>query len=57
MAQLDHFVGGGPTVYLMVAGGIAIICLLPRVTKAVPPPLVAIVTIVVFTHNLAIGVL
>lgn len=45
MAQLDHFVGGGPTVYLMVAGGIAIIYLLPRLTKSVPSPLVAIVAI------------
>jgi SulP family sulfate permease len=45
MAQLDHFVGEGMTVYLMVAGGIAIIYLFPRLTKVVPSPLVAIALI------------
>ena len=45
MAQLDHFVGEGLTVYLMVAGGIAIIYLFPRLTKVVPSPLVAIVAV------------
>ncbi len=44
-AQLDHFVGEGVTVYLMVGGGIALIYLFPRVTKVVPSPLVAIVVI------------
>jgi sulfate permease, SulP family len=42
-AQLDHFVGGGMVVYAMVAVGIAIIYLLPRVTTVIPSPLVAIV--------------
>jgi SulP family sulfate permease len=42
MAQLDHFVGLGTTVYVMVAAGIAVIYLLPKLTKAVPAPLVAI---------------
>jgi sulfate permease, SulP family len=45
MAQLDHFVGGGTTVYLMVAGGIAVIYLLPKLTTVVPSPLVAIVLV------------
>ena len=45
MAQLDHFIGGGMTVYLMVAGGIAIIYLFPKLTTVVPSPLVAIVAI------------
>ena len=44
-AQLDHFVGGGIIVYAMVAVGIAIIYLLPKVTTAVPSPLVAIVVV------------
>jgi SulP family sulfate permease len=45
MAQLDHFVGEGMTVYLMVAGGIAIIYLFPKLTKVVPSPLVAIAAV------------
>ena len=45
MAQLDHFIGGGMTVYLMVGGGIAIIYLLPKATTVLPSPLVAIVVI------------
>jgi sulfate permease, SulP family len=44
-AQLDHFIGGGLVVYAMVAAGIAIIYLLPRLTTAVPSPLVAIVVV------------
>ena len=44
-AQLEHVVGGGATVYLMVAAGVAIIYLFPRVTTAVPSPLVAIVVV------------
>ncbi len=45
LAQLDHFVGGGPIVYGMVAGGIAIIYLFPKITTAVPSPLVAIIVL------------
>jgi SulP family sulfate permease len=45
MAQLDHFVGEGMTVYLMVAGGIAVIYLFPKLTKVVPSPLVAIAAV------------
>ncbi|TPG59025.1 SulP family inorganic anion transporter [Roseomonas nepalensis] len=43
LAQLPEFVGAGPVFYAMVAGGLAIIYLLPRVTRAVPAPLVTIV--------------
>ncbi len=42
LAQLEHFVGKGVAVYVMVALGIAIMVGLPKVTKAVPAPLVAI---------------
>lgn len=42
VAQLDYFVGDGLTVYVMVAGGIAIVYLFPKLTKAVPSPLIAI---------------
>ena len=45
MAQLGEFKGAGLTVYAMVAAGLGIIYLLPRVTKAVPSPLVAIVAL------------
>ena len=45
MAQLPHFIGHGPTVYAMVALGIAIIVGLPRLTTAIPAPLVAIAVI------------
>jgi SulP family sulfate permease len=45
VAQLDHIVGGGPAVYLMVVAGVAIIWLLPKVTTVVPSPLVAIAVI------------
>ena len=43
MAQLPEFKGAGWMMYAMVAGSLAIIYLLPRLTKAVPSPLVAIV--------------
>ncbi len=45
LAQIDHFVGLGTAVYVMVALGIAILVGLPRLTTAVPAPLVAIVTL------------
>jgi SulP family sulfate permease len=47
MAQMPEFKGAGWLVYAMVAAGLAIIYLLPRVTKAVPSPLVAIVVLTV----------
>ncbi len=45
MAQLPELIDVPPAVYLMVAAGLAIIYLLPRVTKAVPSPLVCIVVL------------
>jgi SulP family sulfate permease len=47
MAQLPELRGVGGTTYAMVAAGLAIIYLLPRVTKAVPSPLVCIVVLTV----------
>jgi SulP family sulfate permease len=44
-SQLPHFVGESWAMYAMVAGALAIIYVLPRFTKAVPSPLVAIVVI------------
>jgi SulP family sulfate permease len=43
MAQLPEFIDAGPIFYAMVAGGLAIIFLLPRLTTAIPSPLVTIV--------------
>ncbi|MGY0561111.1 SulP family inorganic anion transporter [Luteimonas sp. A277] len=43
MAQLPELIGVPWTVYVMTAAGLAIIYLLPRLTRAVPSPLVAIV--------------
>jgi len=43
MAQLTNFVGANWVMYAMVAGTLAIIYGLPRLTKAIPSPLVAIV--------------
>src|SRR5690606_39861628 len=45
VAQLPHFVGESWQMYIMVAGALAIIYILPRFTKAVPSPLVAILVI------------
>jgi SulP family sulfate permease len=45
MAQLPQFAGAGWPVYAMVAGGLAIIYGLPRLTRAVPSPLVAIAVV------------
>ncbi|GLI27488.1 sodium-independent anion transporter [Agromyces rhizosphaerae] len=45
MAQLPHLLGVPALVYPLVAAGIIIIVLLPRLTKIVPAPLVAIVII------------
>jgi SulP family sulfate permease len=46
-SQLTHFVGEKWVMYAMVAGALAIIYILPRFTKAVPSPLVAIVVITI----------
>jgi SulP family sulfate permease len=45
IAQLPQFVGVTWHTYAMIAAGLAIIYLLPRLTKAVPSPLVAIVVL------------
>ncbi|WP_205175651.1 SulP family inorganic anion transporter [Bacillus pakistanensis] len=53
MAQLEQFVGATWVMYALVAGALAIIYLFPRITKAVPSPLVAIIiiSIVAITTN------
>ncbi len=49
MAQLPHFIGAGPGVYLMVLAGLAIIYLFPYITKVIPAPLVAITVLTLYT--------
>jgi SulP family sulfate permease len=49
LAQVPHLVGVPWLVYPMIAAGIALIVVLPRVTTVVPAPLVAIVALTAFT--------
>ncbi len=56
MAQLPQLVGVTWHTYAMVAGGLAIIYLLPRVTKAVPSPLVAILVLSAISISLGLPV-
>ncbi|NUB46570.1 SulP family inorganic anion transporter [Fertoebacter nigrum] len=53
LAQLPELVGVPALAYVMVAGGLAIIYLFPRLTTAIPSPLVCI--IVLTTITLALG--
>lgn len=55
-AQLPEFKGAGVLVYGMVAGALAIIYLLPRLTKAVPSPLVAIIVMTILAIVLDLDV-
>lgn len=54
IAQIQQFAGEALPMYLMVAGTLAIVYLLPRFTKAIPSPLVAIVvmTAIAISTNL-----
>ncbi|WP_109808733.1 SulP family inorganic anion transporter [Sphingosinithalassobacter portus] len=49
MAQLPQLTHVGWETYALVAAGLAVIYLLPRLTNAVPSPLVAIVLLSIFT--------
>jgi high affinity sulfate transporter 1 len=55
-SQLSHFVGETWAMYAMVVGALAIIYILPRFTKAVPSPLVAIVVITIIAVMTGSGV-
>lgn len=48
LAQVPYLVGGGTLGLALVAAGLAVIYLLPRLTRAVPAPLVAIVVLTMF---------
>ncbi|QIM16422.1 SulP family inorganic anion transporter [Leucobacter insecticola] len=55
IAQLPHLIGVPWLVYPLVAAGILVIILMPRITKAIPAPLVSVIVIttaaVVFSLN------
>ena len=53
MAQLPELTNVPPLTYVMVAAGLAIIYLFPRITKAIPSPLVTIVVLTAI--SLALG--
>ncbi|MCM8556725.1 SulP family inorganic anion transporter [Sphingomicrobium sediminis] len=56
MAQIPQLVNVGWETYAMVAAGLAIIYLFPRLTKAVPSPLVAILVLSAFAIYFGIPV-
>ncbi len=56
MAQLPQLVGVTWHTYAMVAAGLAIIYLMPRVTKAVPSPLVSILVLSAISISLGLPV-
>ena len=56
LAQVPHMVDVPWLVYPMIAVGIAVIVALPRVTRVVPAPLVAIVALTAFTVLAALSV-
>ena len=49
MAQLPHLVGADALMVGLVAAGLLVIYLLPRITRAIPAPLVAIAALTAFT--------
>lgn len=55
-AQLPHLLGVPWLVYPLVAGGIAIIVLLPKLTTVIPAPLVAIVVLTAATLTVGFSV-
>ncbi len=56
MAQLSEFDGASWVVYAMVAAGLAIIYLFPYITKAVPSPLIAIVSLTAFSMIMGLDI-
>lgn len=56
MAQLPQLINVGWQAYAMVASGLAIIYLVPRITRAVPSPLVAILALSAVSIGLGVPV-
>ncbi|ABD13325.1 sulfate permease-like transporter, MFS superfamily [Frankia casuarinae] len=55
-AQMPHVIGKSWQVYALVAAGLAILLALPRLTRAVPPPLVAVAVLTLVTAGFDISV-
>lgn len=53
-AQLPHLLGANAATWAMLALGLAVIYLLPRLTTAVPSPLVCIVLVTLLGHGLGL---
>jgi SulP family sulfate permease len=56
MAQLPHLLGAPWPVWALVAAGLVVIIVVPRITKAVPAPLVAIVGLTAITVAFGLSV-
>ncbi|KAB8192061.1 STAS domain-containing protein [Nonomuraea phyllanthi] len=56
MAQVPELTGVPWTVYALVAGGLALMVFFPRLTKAVPAPLVSIAALTAITVGAALAV-
>ncbi len=56
MAQLPELIGVPALTYVMVAGGLAIIYLFPRITTAIPSPLVCIIVLTVLAIGLGLDI-
>lgn len=56
-AQLPHIIGGDWLAYGMLAAGLAIIYLVPKLTKAIPSPLICILVLTVASITLQLPVM
>ncbi|MDU2241800.1 MAG: SulP family inorganic anion transporter [Paenibacillus sp.] len=56
ISQLDHFVGQGWIMYALVALTLVIVYVFPRITKAVPAALVAIIAVSILSISLGLQV-
>ncbi|MGV1757369.1 SulP family inorganic anion transporter [Rhizobium sp. A22-96] len=56
-AQLPHIIGGDWLGYAMLAAGLAIIYLVPRITTAIPSPLICILILTVVSISLQLPVM
>lgn len=56
-AQLPHIIGGDWLAYGMLAAGLAVIYLAPRITTAIPSPLICIVTLTAVSISLQLPVM
>lgn len=56
-AQLPHILGGDWIAYAMLAAGLAVIYLVPRITTAIPSPLICILVLTIASVTLHLPVL